>query len=211
MLISLQPILVGSVFEIANPSSAIRFPMDLFCFFMSDFYLLLPSFFLYTLAWSLSELFAEIYQEMERAFAGRRDVGRTVQASGVRHSTVCQAVWKLEEFFQNIMLVSVAYIFVSSINFCYAILYRTIKGDFANAAIFLYAVVIRYVLINAVSQVTERLKNKVHFMVAKKTLFKVHLNFKFSIIKADGIHQCLMKSNLLYTRSEADQVFISFL
>ena len=183
---------------------AIRFTS----YFIWHLYLLLPSFFLYTLAWSLSELFAQIGKEMERAFADGRDIGRSVRMAGVRHSLVCQAVWRLDVFFRNMMLINVSCIFVSSINFCFLILKRFSERNFSRAAVFIFAVLIRFAVLVAIGRAAERLKNKVgNFIVTEIALFNYHLKLcKLSTVKVDRIHQCLIKSNLLHLGNEADQV-----
>ena len=142
-------------------SKQLLFAIQLPWRFLGVFYILVPVFFLYILAWSLSELFAEICKEMERAFANGGDVGRIVQVSGVRHSLVCQAVWRLEAFFQNNMLVSVTCNFVHCISLCYLLLDKVASRNFEHAATFLFALLIRFVLLDRIGEVAERLKNKV--------------------------------------------------
>ena len=173
---------------------------------MWNLYVLLPAFLLCILAWILSELFAEICKEMERAFADGRDAGRIVQMSGVRHSLVCQAVWTLEAFFQNIMLVNVACSFTSCISFFVLILDELGRGRFATAVVFLLGGLTRFVILEAVGHFAVRLKHKV-LIVSQIVLCKFLINLcKLSLSKADTIHQCLIKSNLLYMGNEPDQV-----
>ena len=128
-----------------------------------NFYLLLPASALYAHAWTLSELLAEICSEMERSFADGRDVGRIVQVSGVRHSLVCQAVWRLAQFFSNVILVDVACIFVSSINYCFFIMDEntTRRGYLLQAMLWLFNVLPRFAVLEAIGQVAERMKDKV--------------------------------------------------
>ena len=171
--------------------------------FLSTFYLLLPSLFLYILTWTLSELFAEICKETELAFATGQDVDRMVQVSGVRHSLVCQAVWTLKEFFSSIMLVNVAYIFISSITYCFAVLYRIDKSNFAAILPFAISSLIRFLVLDAIGQAAERLREKVHSIGS----CMLHVNLcKLSTSKADSIHQFLIRSNLLLTGNTMEQV-----
>lgn len=132
--------------------------------FSSYVYLMLPAFFLYILAWTLSELFVQICKEMERAFTDGGDVGRIVQESGVRHSLVCKAVWNLGGYFKNIILVNIVHIFVGSIVACFAILSRIKQGNFATAVSYSFLLLLRFVLLDAIGHFAERLKDKVHFL-----------------------------------------------
>ena len=61
------------------------------------------------------------------------------------------------------MLINVAGIFFSSINIWFSILYRVEIEDFASATIYSIVVLVRFVVLDAIGQVVERLKIKVHF------------------------------------------------
>ena len=192
--------------SMAWPPAHHNFAIELTNIFLWHFYLLLPSFFLYILAWGLSELFAQICKEMERAFADGQGVGLFVQESGVRHSLICQAVWKLDEYFRSITLVNVVCIFVNCINCFVLILDSLNKRKFVNVASYSVGTLIRFLVLEAIAQIAERLKNKVHYMtyiISCKYLINL---WKYFILKADSIFQCLMKSNLLHSGNEPDQV-----
>lgn len=131
--------------------------------FLWNLYLLLPSSFLYILAWSLSELFTEIRKEMECAFADGKDVGRFVQESAERHSLVCQAVWKLNVYFRNIMLVNVACIFASSINYFYFMVDKFNERNFTLIVYYSSSFLMLYLVIYVIGYATECLKEKVNF------------------------------------------------
>ena len=152
-------------------------PFKLPTLFLANLYLLLPSVFLYILAWTLAELLAQNFKEMERVLenAGQDIGGLFLHESVVRHSLVCQAVWKLEEFFSSIMLVNVVCIFISSINFFFLILDGFAKGQFGFAASLIFAVLLRFLLLDAIGRMAERLKNKVHLT---KTISKCKLHLK---------------------------------
>ena len=165
----LQPISFATIIatHFYIKSEELSFVLRFTSHFIWLFYVMLPALFLCTLTWNLSELFAQICKEMERAFAEGQDVGHIAQESGVCHSLICQAVWRLEEFFGNVMLVDVACIFVSCINFCVLLLDDLGNGIFTTWATYLFGALSRFIALEAIGSSAERLKNKVHFVSSK--------------------------------------------
>ena len=82
---------------------------------------------------------------------------------GVRHLLVCQAVWQLEDYFQNVMLLSISCIFVGAIN-CSSYAYSQFSipnPNYASAILEMVEVVVAFVLMDAICYVAECLKDKV--------------------------------------------------
>ena len=151
-------------------ANAFHFVIGVAWNFLCNIYLLLPALLLCILARTLSELLAEICQDMELAFADGQDVGPIVHVVAVRHSLVCQAVWRLDAFFSNVMLVTVACIFISSINYCFLIPVRLsgVNRNVTLAMAFSFAVALRFVVLDAIGYVAGCLKNKVHYISISK-------------------------------------------
>ena len=112
------------------------------------------------LAWALACKFSQLNDQLND-LKDLKDID--LRIFGIRHSLVCQAVWQLEEYFQNIMLLCVSYIFVGAIDFS-ACAFSAFNGSEYNEGIFETAqLAVAFVLLDAICNVAERLKDKVLF------------------------------------------------
>lgn len=80
----------------------------------------------------------------------------------LRHSLICQVVWELQLYFQNIMLLSISCIFTGAINGCSnAYFYFSRQIDYTYAILQMVEVAAAFVVLDAICYASERLKNKV--------------------------------------------------
>ena len=92
--------------------------------------------------------------------AAAHDIGHLIKVWAEQHSLISQAIYQLEKYFQNIMMVHISCIFVGTISYCVFILLGIAQFNF-KTSIFCEAVLIRFVVLNAVCYAAERLKNQV--------------------------------------------------
>lgn len=112
-----------------------------------------------TLAWALVRKFSQINDQLNDL----KEPDVDLRACSVRHSLVCQAVWQLEQYFQNIMLISISCIFVGAVNDSFFSYFYFGRGMYVKAAVFAWEVAYRFFWIDAVCYVAGRLKDEVKF------------------------------------------------
>ena len=119
------------------------------------------------LAWALACKFSQLNDQLDDLKDNDVDLG----VFSVRHSLVCRAVWQLEEYFQNIMLLAISCIFIGAIGCSSFVLYKAFLDANYNYAVQLIAeVTVAFFLLDAVCYVAECLKDKVSFQLIRKRL-----------------------------------------
>ena len=109
------------------------------------------------LAWALACKFSQLDEQLNELRSKDVDLG----VFSVRHLLVCEAVGQFEKYFQNIMLVSISIIFTQAINLSSHAYFFFEKGMYTVMAAYLLEGVVALVLLDAICNVAERLKDEV--------------------------------------------------
>ena len=118
-------------------------------------YICLSSIMFCLLAWSVACRLSQLDDQLKNL------KGSDVRVVGVGHSLVCQAVWQLEEYFQITMLLTTGCIFVGIINNCFYSYTSFDEDNYIRAAVHLFQVAVKFVLLDAICYSAERLKDQV--------------------------------------------------
>ena len=110
------------------------------------------------MAWTLACKFSQLSDQLNDL----NDKDVDLRVFSVRHSLICQAVWKLQQYFQNVMLLSISCIFGGAINgSSSAYFYFDRETDYKFAILQMVEVGGTLVVLDAICYTAERLKDKV--------------------------------------------------
>ena len=144
-----------------------------------------------TLGLALAMHFEEIATQIDNVSLHLPNLKERLNEWSVAHSLVCNAIRQLEEYFGNVLLLSVCCIFTGSTNF--AVFFYDKNKNLGNIRF-----VVRYfLLLNAICYVAESLKDQVNLPF--EIFVKNHQKciFLFNFVQANKLHLSLLNSPLL--------------
>ena len=124
---------------------------------MGLIYLFSPAAMFCILAWALACKFSQLDNQLKDL----KDKNGDLCVFSVRHSLVCQAVLKLQQYFQNVLLALICYIFLGTISYSYFTYCEFCTGNYKYATVLFSHVITKFLVLKAICYVAECLKEKV--------------------------------------------------
>ena len=121
------------------------------------------------LAWALACKFSQLNDQLDDL----KDSDIDLSVFSVRHSLVCRAVWQLEEYFQNTMLLAIICIFVGAIQSSFCVYKEFRDADYNIVVQQICEVTLVFFLLDAVCYVAECLKEKVSLQLIRKLIINL--------------------------------------